>query len=180
MRSKNKLYEKFKPQSPQKYSQIAGTSKNDFLNKIRPIIRSYVKHPNFMSFTLLFSSTFTLVLSVVLLIDGFLCYGGLPKTDQNGKYQYDSENKLILHDYNNIWFWDRKCSNRCTGKDETDYCEPALNFESLLGAVFIVFGVVLSALWRDSMDVNMLTRKRENEIDLSTTDFFKISFTFFI
>ena len=174
-----KRFEKIKSKSTSELKHLIKSEAKkpqnfNLLNKIGLIYRSCIQHPNFLSFSLLFTSTFCLVFSMVLMIDGFFCYGGLPETDLDGKYKYDENNKLILKHYQNIWFWERNCSFRCTGKDETEYCEPALNLERFVGAILLFFGVLLGAVWRDSMDINKLTRKRENEIDLSTTKIWKL------
>jgi len=44
--------------------------------------------------------------------------------------------------------------------------EPGLSFEAVTGSIGIVLGMMLAALWRDSIDVDFLTQKHENKINI--------------
>ena len=118
-------------------------------------LKRYIKEDNFYSYMLMICSAFCLFCSTILLVDGFQCNCGVGSN-------YEDPISFL-----------RTCK-KCTEKEldrepgEQVSCEPGLTFGAFFGSFGIFFGMILAALWRDSIDTDMLTQKHENEIDVST------------
>ena len=117
-------------------------------------LKQFMKEDNFYSYMLMLTSTFTLFCSTILIIDGYQCHCGVG--------DYEDPIPVV-----------RTCK-RCAEVElarkpgEQINCEPGLSFGAVIGSIGVFFGIMLAALWRDSIDTEMLTQKHENEIDIST------------
>ena len=106
-------------------------------NKRFQKFREFCKNTNLYSFFLLFGATFCLIAATFLVIDGFQCH---------------------CHGYSPI-----KGSRECKSCIKNDG-EPGMSIEAIAGAINIVLGMMFAALWRDSIDVELLTQKKEQKL----------------
>lgn len=155
-------------------------------------IRTFFKNSNVYSFFLLFGSTFCLITATFLIIDGFQCHchgyspvkgGRTCKSCINSEGEPGMSFEAITGWRVLIFVWIRHISfGYPLDLARSWTTESCSNLELLrlrfipsitkplflrIGAVNIVLGMMFAALWRDSIDVELLTQKQEQKLTMA-------------